>query len=126
MKNLVYYLVCQECPSGGIPHYVGSTTDFHARWRTHKSNLTRGTGKCCGFCAHWKVHHSADYKDISKVQIYLLDFCEDPGSKEEDYPALRHLEEQWMVQLGSLGTLDPVQGLNKRDDAKAGARAWGT
>ena len=45
---------------------------------------------------------------------------------QEDYPALRHLEEQWMVQLGSLGTLDPVQGLNKRDDAKAGARAWGT
>ena len=71
-------------------------------------------------------HHSADYKDISKVQIYLLDFCEDPGRKEDDYPALRHLEEQWMVQLGSLGTLDPVQGLNKRDDAKAGARAWGT
>ena len=42
------------------------------------------------------------------------------------YPALRHLEEQWMVQMGSLGALDPVQGWNKRDDAKAGARSWGT
>ena len=88
--------------------------------------MTRGTGKCCGFCAHWKLHHSHNYQDISKVQIYFLDSCEEPGSKEDGYPALRHLEEQWMVQMGSLGALDPVQGWNKRDDAKAGARAWGT
>ena len=89
VKNIVYYLVCIDCPSGGIPH-------------------------------------SQNYKDISKVQIYFLDFCEEPGSKEDGYPALRHLEEQWMVQMGSLGALDPVQGWNKRDDAKAGARSWGT
>ena len=59
-------------------------------------------------------------------QIYFLDFCEEAGSKEDGYPALRHLEEQWMVQMGSLGALDPVQGWNKRDDAKASARNWGT
>ena len=88
--------------------------------------MTRGTGKCCGFCAHWKLHHKNNYKDISKVQIYFLDFGEEAGSKEDGYPALRHLEEQWMVQMGSLGALDPVQGWNKRDDAKASARNRGT
>ena len=126
VKNIVYYLVCIDCPSGGTPHYVGSTTGFYGRWRTHKSNMTRGTGKCCGFCAHWKIHHSHNYKDISKVQIYFLDSCEEPGRKEDDYPALRQLENQWMVNMGSLGALDPVQGWNKRDDAKAGARSWGS
>ena len=29
-------------------------------------------------------------------------------------------------QHGCLGALDPVQGWNKRDDAKAGARSWGS
>ena len=27
----------------------------------------------------------------------------------------------WMVPLGSLASLDPVAGMNKRDDARAGA-----
>ena len=88
--------------------------------------MTRGTGKCCGFCAHWKLHHKNNYKDISKVQIYFLDVGEEAGSKVDGYPALRRLEEQWMVQMGSLGALDPVQGWNKRDDAKASARNRGT
>ena len=44
----------------------------------------------------------------------------------DDYPNLKRLEERWMVTLGSLASLDPVAGMNKRDDAKAGARNWGT
>ena len=34
------------------------------------------------------------------------------------------LGNRWMVDMGSLGTLDPVQGCNKKDDAAA--KAWGT
>ena len=49
----------------------------------------------------------------------------DPGRKQDDFPHLKRLEEIWMVTLGSLGTMDPAQGCNKRDDAKAGARNWG-
>ena len=45
------------------------------------------------------------------------------GPKEEGYPILRNLEERWMVDLGSLGTLDQVQGCNIRDDAAA--KDWG-
>ena len=65
-------------------------------------------------------------QDFSKLRIYFLDSCEDPGRREDDYPNLKRLEERWMVTLGSLATLDPVAGMNKRDDAKAGARNWGT
>ena len=42
-------------------------------------------------------------------------------SDEEDYPLVRKLEEKWMITLGSLAALDPLQGCNKRDDAKANA-----
>ena len=49
---------------------------------------------------------------------------DDPGSRADGYPVLRHLEDQWMVQMGSLGTLDPYQGCNKKDDARADA--WKT
>ena len=61
------------------------------------------------------------------LQVYFLDSVADPGRKQDDYPHLKRLEERWMVTLGSLATLDPaVAGMNKRDDAKAGARNWGT
>ena len=126
--NVVYYLKCIDCPAGpGVtPHYVGSSVKFKGRWSSHKSDLIRGTGKDCGFCEHWALHHKANLQDISKIQIYFLDFCENPGSKDDDYPFLKQLEEKWMVSLGSLGTLDPVQGCNRRDDAKAKARHNGT
>ena len=42
-----------------------------------------------------------------------------------DFPHLKKLEERWMVTMGSLASLDPAAGMNKRDDAKAGARNWG-
>ena len=63
---------------------------------------------------------------MSSIKIYLLDHCEDPGRKKDDYPNLKKLEERWMVSLGSLGNHDPVQGCNKREDAKANARFSGT
>ena len=125
VPNLVYYLVCFNCPSGVTPHYTGSTVKFPARWSAHKGDLIRGRGKCCGFCEHWKVHHSHDYTDLSHVRIHFLDSCVDPGSAADFYPLLRNLEERWMVQMGSLGALDPVQGCNKKDDAKAKARTRG-
>ena len=50
--------------------------------------------------------------------------CEDPGPADQDYPILRKLEEKWMINMGSLAALDPQQGCNKRDDAKA--KAWRT
>ena len=106
------------------PHYTGSSVSFPGRWSKHKNDLIRGTGKCCGFCAHWKVHHKNNYNDLSHVQIHFLDTCDDPGKKEDGYPVLRHLEDQWMVQMGSLATLDPEQGCNKKDDARADA--WKT
>ena len=58
-------------------------------------------------------------------QDLFFDSCVDPGNAEDFYPLLRNLEERWMVQLGSLGALDPVQGCNKKDDAKAKARTRG-
>ena len=88
--------------------------------------MTRGIGKDCGFCGHWAKHHRDNLTDTSSIKIYLLDFCEDPGRKEEDFPLLKNLEERWMVSLGSLGSLDTVQGCDKRDDAKAKARFQGT
>ena len=88
--------------------------------------MMRGIGKDCGFCEHWARHHKNNLTDMSNIEIYLLDFCEDPGRKEDDFPHLKRLEERWMVSLGSLGSLDPVQGCNKRDDAKAKARWSGT
>ena len=50
----------------------------------------------------------------------------DPGGREDDYPNLKRLEYYWMVTLGSLGSMDPAQGCNRRDDAKAGAKSWRT
>ena len=47
-------------------NYVSSTTGFYGRWSTYKWNLTRGTGECCGFCAHWKLHHKDNCKDFPK------------------------------------------------------------
>ena len=91
---------------------------FKARWSAHKSDMSRGLGKDCGFCEHWARHHKNDLTDMSSIKIYLLDHCEDPGRKEDDYPNLKKLEERWMISLGSLGNLDSVQGGNKRDDAR--------
>ena len=122
--NLVYYLKCGQCPGQGTPHYTGSTVDFKARWRTHKSDMTRLVGKCCNFCEHWSRHHRANPTDLSGVEIYFLDAVEDAGPKEDGYPILRRKEDRWMVDLGSLGSLDPTQGCNKKDDAAA--KAWGT
>ena len=124
----MYYLNCENCPAGPgiIQHYVGSSVRFKARWSAHKSDMSRGLGKDCGFCEHWARHHKNDLTDMSSIKIYFLDHCEDPGRKEDDYPNLKKLEERWMVSLGSLGNLDPVQGCNKRDDARAKARFSGT
>ena len=56
------------------------------------------------------------------LEIFFFDFCEDPGRREDDYPNLKRLEERWMVTLGSL---DPVAGMNKQDDIRAGGFDWG-
>ena len=120
----MYYLKCTGCTYTGTPHYTGSTVDFKARWRAHKSDMTRLVGKCCNFCEHWSRHHRANPRDLSGVEIYFVDSVKNPGSRDDGYPQLRKLEERWMVDLGSLATLDPLQGCNKRDDAAA--RAWGT
>ena len=45
-----------------------------------------------------------DSSDLSHVQIQFLDTCDDPDKKEYGYPVLRHLEDQRMVQMGSIGT----------------------
>ena len=121
-RNLVYYLKCTACPMGPnlTPHYVGSTVNFRgSRWSSHKNSMIKGTGKDCHFCEHWAQFHKNNLQDISCVQIIFLDSCDDPGPAEEGYPLLRKLEEKWMINLGSLASLDPAQGLNKRDDARA-------
>ena len=53
-----------------------------------------------------------------------LSYCKFRTKADQDYPFLRKLEEKWMVNMGSLASLDPKQGWNKRDDAKA--KAWRT
>ena len=58
--------------------------------------------------------------------FYFFDSVDDPGEREDDYPLLRKLEERWVVKLVSLASIDPVSGCNKRDDARAGARHYGT
>ena len=122
--NLVYYFKCTGCPAPGTPHYTGSTVNFKNRWRQHKSDMTRLVGKCCNFCEHWSRYHTDNPRDLSGVEIYFLDSVENAGEREDGYPNLRRLEERLMVDLGSLGVLDPLQGCNKRDDTAA--RAWGT
>ena len=124
-QNLVYYLKCTRCPMGPnlTPHYVGSSVNFRgSRWSKHKNAMLKGDGSDCHFCEHWAIYHKNDLQDLSCIQIYFLDSCEDPGPAEEDYPLLRKLEEKHMVNMGSLASLDPIQGCNKRDDAKA--KSW--
>ena len=84
--------------------------------------MLKGDGTDCHFCEHWAIYHKNDLQDLSGIQIYFLDSCEDPGPAEEDYPLLRKLEEKWMVNMGSLASLDPNQGCNKRNEAKA--KSW--
>jgi hypothetical protein len=79
-----------------------STVDFKARWRGHKSDMSRLVGKCCSSCEHWSRHHRANSRDLSGVEIYFLDSVENPWSKEDGYPQLSKQEERWMVDLGSL------------------------
>ena len=122
--NLVYYLKCTQCPGPGVPHYTGSTVNFKQRWSKHKCDMSRLVGKDFNFCEHWSRYHRNHPQDFSGVEIYFLDQVDDPGPREEGYPQLRKLEDRWMVDMGSLGTLDPVQGCNKKDDAAA--KAWGT
>ena len=86
--------------------------------------MSKLVGKDCNFCEHWKRYHTDDPTDFSRVEIYFLDQVDDPGPKDDCYPLLRKLEDRWMVDMGSLGTLDPFQGCNKKDDAAA--KAWGT
>ena len=62
------------------------------------------------------------YKDFSSVKIYFLDTCDNPGDLANDYAGLRKVEEKWMVNMGSLCTMDHQQGVNKKDDAKARTR----
>ena len=83
-------------------------------------------GKGRNYCEQWSRHHRHRHspRDPSFIEIYFLDSVENPGSKEDGYPQLMKLEERWMVDLGSLATLDPLKGSNKRDDAAA--KAWGT
>ena len=57
--------------------------------------MSRGVGKHCGFCEHWARNHKNDLTDISSIKIYLLDHCEDPDRKEDDYPNLKKVEESW-------------------------------
>ena len=105
---------------GLTPHYTGSSVNFRgSRWSKHKNDMIHGIGKDCHFCEHWAIYHKNDLQDLSCVEIYFLDSIEDPGPAKDDYPKLRKLEEKWMVNLGSLATLDPAQGCNRRDDAKA-------
>ena len=104
-----------------LPHITRGPPRNSQLWSAHKGDLIRGRGKCCGFCEHWKVHHSHDYTDLSHVRIHFLDSCVDPGSAADFYPLLRNLEERWMVQMGCLD----VQGCNKKDDAKAKAGTRG-
>ena len=115
VKNIVYYL---KCGSHGA-HYCGSSVDFRARWRNHISDMRKGKGDDCNFCEHWSRCHKEALTDLSPIQIFFVDSCEDPGSKADGYPLLRKLEDRWMVQMGSLGTFDPINGCNRKDDAKA-------
>ena len=73
--------------------------------------MEKGIGKDYHFCEHWSYYHKDDLQDLSCIQIYFLDSCEDPGSAEEDYPLLRKFEVKWMVNMGSLASLDPEQNL---------------
>ena len=76
--------------------------------------MTRLTGKDCNFCEHWKRFHRDAPEDFSGVEIYFLDQVDDPGPREEGYPNLRKLEEWWMVDMGSLGTLDPYRDVTRK------------
>ena len=57
-----------------------------------------------------------DYEDGDVIKI----------NGNNSFPKLRKLEDQWMVNLGSLASLDPVNGCNSKDDAKASARTSGS
>ena len=53
------------------------------------------------FCEHWAFYHKNDLQDLSCIEIYFLDYCEDPGPAEEDYPVLRNLFSSFWYYLCS-------------------------
>ena len=87
--------------------------NFKQRWSKHKNDMCKLVGKDCNFCEHWTRYHADNPADFSGVEIYFLDQVDDSGARGDGYPHLRRIEDRWMVDMGSLGTLDPVQGCNK-------------
>ncbi len=68
--NLVYYLVCTDCPGrpGVTPHYTGSSVCVKRRISAHKSDMSRGVGKDCGFCEHWATFHRGQLKTFPNYE----------------------------------------------------------
>ena len=61
----------------------GSSVGVKKRISSHKSDMSRGAGKDCGFCEHWATFHRGQLQDFSMLKIYFLDSCEDPGRRDE-------------------------------------------
>ena len=114
--NLTYLLSCKTCPAKF--QYVGSSTNFKQRWSHHKTDMENFRGEDCGFCRHWRRFHRGE-TDLSNMEITFLDHTPDPGPQEHHYPNLRKLEDTWMMNLGTLCTINPRSGLNYRDEAKS-------
>ena len=117
--NMVYMLTCKSCPEA--PQYIGSSTNFKQRWSHHKTDMVNGVGEDCGFCKHWKRFHQNE-RDLQNLQITFLDYTEDPGTRENQYPKLKRLEATWMTNLGTLSAINPRSGLNCKDEARS--QAW--
>ena len=71
--NLIYYLLCTDCPGwpGVTPYYIGSSVCVKRRISAHKSDLSRGVGKGCGFCD--RLVEFMDSKHISYEKFTLND-----------------------------------------------------
>ena len=103
--------------NGGVRYWLYSLLHINTLSQSRRSSHL--TEELFGVLSYLTIQYN------TIISIYFLDSCEDPGRKEDDFPHLKKLEERWMVTMGSLASLDPAAGMNKRDDAKAGARNWG-
>ena len=66
-RDPVYYVLC---PCGHMADYVGSTTDFKARWSGHKSDIRHGRWTACGLTRHFGQYHQSDIeRAISNLRV---------------------------------------------------------
>ena len=101
-NNCIYLITCKKCKL----QYVGSTVNFKARWRLHKSYLTQKRIASCRVASHWCGNH----QNINDREIIIIEQVFGKTSDSESLLLTREIFWQH-----TLFTFEPY-GMNKRDE----------